>query len=234
MHHPSDPTTAAAPERLVLGLTTSAERGGAALVVRGAVVAEFSYEGGMTHAERIVGAVDAVFAAAGVGTDRVGAIGCDVGPGSFTGVRAGLATAKGIAFGLGLPMVAIGSLEAMAAEAVASAEEAGCTRVAALLDAKRSETFYAVYDLAGSLLQAPSHALTAEIWSALEPWAEGEPVALVGAQGQRIGAPPDGRPSGLRLVENAGALPTAVWVARLAERQWLAGKAVDPGEIEPV
>ena len=101
----------------VLALSTSTPRGSAALVRDGEVVAAVAYVDLQGHAERIFEAVDAVLAQAGEPRSAVEGLGCDVGPGSFTGVRVGVASAKGMALGLGLPLAGVVSLEAMAAAA---------------------------------------------------------------------------------------------------------------------
>ena len=74
-----------------------------------------------------------------------------IGPGSFTGLRVGMALAQGIALGLGIPVVGVGSLLAMATRGAGSRPG---LRVP-LLDARRSELFVAVYDASGAELVAP-------------------------------------------------------------------------------
>lgn len=66
------------------------------------------------HAENIFGFIDAALAEAGATRDDLALIGVDVGPGRFTSVRVGLATAKGLALGLGLPIVGVDALRVLA------------------------------------------------------------------------------------------------------------------------
>ncbi|MBW2527910.1 MAG: tRNA (adenosine(37)-N6)-threonylcarbamoyltransferase complex dimerization subunit type 1 TsaB, partial [Deltaproteobacteria bacterium] len=101
----------------VLGISTSTPRGSAALIEGSRLLGSVAYEGEMHHAERLFGALDELFERAQVDRGSLEAVACDVGPGSFTGVRAGLAAAKGLALGLEIPLLPVGALEAMAAAA---------------------------------------------------------------------------------------------------------------------
>jgi tRNA threonylcarbamoyladenosine biosynthesis protein TsaB len=87
------------------------------------------------HAERLLVLVEEVLAEAGAGWDEVGRIAVGVGPGGFTGLRLGIATARALAQARGLPLVGVSSLEALAAGA------AGAERVVAVIDARRGEVF---------------------------------------------------------------------------------------------
>lgn len=133
----------------ILALSTTTARGSAAILDHGLVAAQSSYEDEMMHAERIIGTIEGVCAFAGTPREELDAIACDIGPGSFTGVRVGLATAKGICLGLGVPLLPVGSLEAMAAAAFAVLP-ATINAVSPVIDAKRGEIFIATFHRAGS------------------------------------------------------------------------------------
>lgn len=189
---------------MILGLSTSSARGSAALLEQ-TVLAVEQYDDDRAHAERIFATIDAALARAGRARSAIVAVACDVGPGSFTGLRAGIAAAKGIALGLGCPIVGIGSLAAMAAAALARApelEEIGCT-----LDAKRGERFVAVYRRAGAevvLVRPPIH------------------------------VPADQAVASLGGVAFTDEPPRADWVARLAHERLARGEHDDLGALEPV
>jgi len=108
-------------------------RDGAALSIRQRMVT--------THSESLLAMVDECCAEAGVRPADVDAVACGAGPGSFTGLRIGLATAKGLCFALGKPLVMVSSLAALAARAPDG-------RVCATIDAFKGEVYAAVYDVA--------------------------------------------------------------------------------------
>jgi tRNA threonylcarbamoyladenosine biosynthesis protein TsaB len=93
------------------------------------------------HATRLLGLVDEVLEAAGIRLDDVERIAVGVGPGSFTGLRIGIATARGLAQGTGAELVGVSTLRALAEGAVEPGRP-----VVAVLDARRGEAFAAAWD----------------------------------------------------------------------------------------
>jgi tRNA threonylcarbamoyladenosine biosynthesis protein TsaB len=87
-----------------------------------------------THSERLMAMIDEVLREAGWQPRELDAIACGAGPGSFTGLRIGLATAKGLCFALGRPLALVSSLEALAARAPDG-------RVCAVIDAYKREVY---------------------------------------------------------------------------------------------
>jgi tRNA threonylcarbamoyladenosine biosynthesis protein TsaB len=201
---------------VLLGLTTTTIRGGVALI-EGDVVMEETYAGETQHAERLLPAVDALLARAGRGRGDIRAIACDVGPGSFTGVRVGLATAKGMAIGLGVPLVPVRSLEAMAAAAFDARPDAAA--VACLIDAKRGEVFYGVFERDGSERVPAGCAADVAPVLALVPH-----LVVCGL--------PAVVPALPRIDAAACALPSAAWIARLGRARLRTEPPLDA--VEPV
>ena len=72
---------------------------------------------GKGHAEQLMEVIDAALAAGGLAYADIGGIAVSVGPGSFTGIRVGVAAARGLALGLGVPSAGVTTLEALALEA---------------------------------------------------------------------------------------------------------------------
>lgn len=126
------------------------------------VVAEADTEvaggGRPRHATELLPAVERVVEAAG-GWDRIGMIAVGVGPGAFTGLRIGVASARALAHGRGLPIAGVSSLAALAAGVEGDAE----AHRLALIDAKRGEAFAALYAAGGAALWEPTVAGPGEL-----------------------------------------------------------------------
>src|SRR5688572_19297018 len=101
---------------VILGLDTSTLTASVAVVRDGAVVAAADVAT-RAHGDVLLTAIDEVVRAAGMTAASLDAIAAGAGPGSFTGLRIGMATAKGIAFAAGRPLYVISSLAALAADA---------------------------------------------------------------------------------------------------------------------
>jgi tRNA threonylcarbamoyladenosine biosynthesis protein TsaB len=108
-------------------------------------------KGGPLHATALLGEVERAVAAAG-GWGAVERIGVGLGPGSFTGVRVGVATARGLGLSRGLPVFGAGTLDALGRGLV---EAAGGRDGLAVADARRGEVFAALYSAAGERLWGP-------------------------------------------------------------------------------
>ena len=143
---------------IVLGLDTATTATVAGVLDRSGAVTEVrdDPEPGVrpAHAGRLLGAAEAALERAGLGWDEVERIAVGVGPGSFTGLRIGIATARALAQGRGLPVVGVSSLEALARGA------AEAPLVLAVLDARRGEAFAAAWR--GGALVLPAAALSPE------------------------------------------------------------------------
>ena len=105
---------------IVLGIESATDSVGAAVGDGEVLGAAFAVTGRRRHAENLAPAISEVLARSGIGLERVEAIAVDVGPGLFTGLRVGVATAKGLAQGLGIGVLPLTSLEILAAAAFES------------------------------------------------------------------------------------------------------------------
>jgi tRNA threonylcarbamoyladenosine biosynthesis protein TsaB len=124
----------------LLALDTATEACTVALLTEHGLICE-SVEIGRGHAQEILGMVDRVLAQGGVTLASLSGIAAGIGPGSFTGVRVSVAVAQGLAFGAGLPVVPVTSLEALALAAIGR----GAARALACLDARMGEVYWGCY-----------------------------------------------------------------------------------------
>jgi tRNA threonylcarbamoyladenosine biosynthesis protein TsaB len=115
------------------------------------------------HATRLLAMADGLLSNAGVGIGDVDRIAVGVGPGTFTGLRVGVATARALSQSSGAELVAVSSLRALAGPAI---EDGGQAAVLAVIDARRSEVFAAAYAMDGDELAA-GRALRPEVIEAL-------------------------------------------------------------------
>jgi tRNA threonylcarbamoyladenosine biosynthesis protein TsaB len=142
----------------ILGFDTATADAAVAVAVGGELVSERRKGpdpgGRPRHAAVLMGEIEAAVAPAG-GWKRIDQIAVGIGPGTFTGLRVGIATARALGQARGLPVAAVGSLAALAQGA---AERAPDRPRLALIDARRGEVFAALYDASAIQLWEPATA----------------------------------------------------------------------------
>lgn len=134
----------------------------------GAVLASQSEMIGTGHAERLMGQIGAVLAEGGKTYGDIERISVSVGPGSFTGVRVGVAAARGLALALAIPAIGISTLEALAADA---RDALPGLPVLAAIDARRGQVYAQAFGADGIAVGEPT----------VVPMEEAEALALPGA-----------------------------------------------------
>lgn len=171
---------------------------------------------GKGQSESLMPLLEAVMAKAGMGWTALDLVAVTVGPGSFTGLRIGLAAARGLALSLGLDIAVIATPEAIAAGV--PAEERRGRPVLVAIDSKRADLF--VQAFAPDLTPlAPAAAMTPEAAAALA----GAAPVLAGDGAQRLAALNPGA-----LLSAAAPLPDPVVFGPLAASRFAAGHALPP------
>jgi tRNA threonylcarbamoyladenosine biosynthesis protein TsaB len=200
----------------------AAGRGCSAAVWRdGTVLAADTAAMARGQAERLVPMVESVLGTAGVAHDELDALAVTTGPGAFTGVRIGLATARGYALALGIPLIGIGSLHAIAGGTEPD-ERAGHTLLV-LIDAKRTDVYAQAFHPDLTPVGAPMAVAPAALDAALPPG----PLLLAG-DGD-AGAADSLRAAGREVVRaNAPALADPGVLAHLAAREPLPAADAPP------
>src|SRR5512133_633507 len=129
---------------IVLGLDTATAQAGVAIGTSEKTLAAFQLVRDRYHAESLAPAVAFLCERAGLDLSAIDAIAVDVGPGSFTGLRVGVAMAKALAHSLGKPTIPVSSLEILAQSARFTSRT-----IVPTLDALRDEVYYAIYRTVG-------------------------------------------------------------------------------------
>ena len=172
---------------------------------------------GKGHAEILMSVIDAALAAAGRAYADLGGIAVAVGPGSFTGIRVGVSTARGLALALSIPSIGVSTLDALADEARAAFPG---RPVLVALDARRDEIYVATYGPDDTQSAAPRIVRLPE---AVELARQGAPV-LAGNAATMIERAAGG---GFDVATEAATADIATY-ARLAVRQGFSGEKPRP------
>lgn len=218
------------PDPLLLAIESATADASVALLRGDAVVAERMAPADRPASESLLPTVLALLDEAGVALAALDAFAVSIGPGSFTGLRVGVATVKGLAFGAAQPVVPVPTLAALASRA---GRDDAC--VAGVLDARRDEVYAAIHDGDGAARFGPTVVRAPALADALASHAGVRPIAVVGdgvavveaELAARFGArvafvpPPDGAPH-------------AVAVGRLAQRLLAAGRGTSAASVAPV
>ena len=211
----------------ILALDTTTEACSVACWQCGKVIAEDFLHLGRGHAEALTPMIASTIAQSGLGYDEFDAIAVTIGPGTFTGLRIGLAAARGLALAMSKPMIGVTTLEA-----VAYAARSEQRSVLAILDARRSQLYAQGFDPMLMPLSAPS-VVSPECIQSMVP--EGPYVAA--GTGVALA-----RPYLLRLADSPGdvtfdagdGFPRAAVVARIASmRPPAAATTVHPMYLRP-
>src|SRR3972149_6461465 len=131
----------------ILAVETSTLAGGAALLDGDRLVGESALNIRPTHSERLMAAVDHLLHLSGWELGQLEGLAVAIGPGSFTGLRIGISAVKGLALGLGIPVAAVPTLDALAATLPFAAHP-----VCPVLDAKKGEVYASLYHWSGGAM----------------------------------------------------------------------------------
>ncbi|MEY3567330.1 MAG: hypothetical protein RLZ19_1344 [Actinomycetota bacterium] len=212
---------------LILGIETATERVSVAIGGHEGVLGMFEVTRGRRHAETLTPAIDFVCRQADVTLDEISVVAVDMGPGLFTGMRVGLASAKAIAQALRVPMIAISSLDLLAYPLRRTDKV-----IAAVIDARKGEIFYALYRQVPGGIQRVSEPTAGRVDDLVaDLLARGQEVVCVGdgavryheeiAAGHRV-----------EIAEQFFAYPSSAPLVQLAHAKALREEWVNPWEVE--
>jgi tRNA threonylcarbamoyladenosine biosynthesis protein TsaB len=216
----------------VLALDTTTRAGSVAVVDDGRVLVETVGDATRSHAERLPAELLQALGAADLTTADIDLFAVASGPGSFTGLRIGIATIQGLAFVHRRRVAAISALRALAEAAAAQAQPGA--RVGAWMDASRGDVFSALYlveapsgdtaaltELEGPMVSSPQ--TTADRWTAI-----GAPALVCGDGAVKYRTQ---LPSGVVVIDPP---PLAAAIGRLAMVAQAEGRTVAPAGVQPL
>ncbi|HWP75680.1 MAG TPA: tRNA (adenosine(37)-N6)-threonylcarbamoyltransferase complex dimerization subunit type 1 TsaB [Methylomirabilota bacterium] len=211
----------------LLALETATLAGGAALLDDGRLVGESRLNIALTHSERLMAVVDRLLQDCGWEMSTLRGLAVSIGPGSFTGLRVGAATAKGLALALDLPIAPVPTLDALAAT-LPFADAPVCP----LLDARKGEIYCSLYRWSGAemirvwdyLALPPAEAAARLVAPVI---VVGDGVAACRPHMARLGA-------GLREAPPAQSLPSPAVVGALGHAMLRAGGGVPAERLQPL
>ena len=125
---------------IILAIENSSQCGSVALVSEGLCLAEYSLTSSITHSRRLLPSIQQIMAETDIAWERIAAIAVSAGPGSFTGLRIGLTTAKGLAMATGKPLISVSATSTLACQ-LPWTERLICP----VIDARKHEVYAAFY-----------------------------------------------------------------------------------------
>jgi len=212
----------------VLGIDTATSPGSAALASPGAVIARAGLDERGWHARDLLDRIDVLLTEARIGPEDLSGIAVTIGPGSFTGVRIGMATAKGLAYALNVGLVGLSTLEALARAVLLDNPERP-PRLCAVIEAGRGEVYAALFRLEGGepIREGPERSVRpVDLALELPP---GTPVAGDGAGAVLQAAREAGRDLQALDARPLLAGPLALWGCRTLHP----GDPYRPGTLRP-
>lgn len=211
---------------IILAIDTATPQVGCAIGGQEGTLASFHAARGRRHAETLAPAIEFVCRQARVEFEEISVIAVDVGPGLFTGLRVGLATAKAMASALRVPMIGLSSLDLLAYP-----ERHSGRLIAAIVDARRAEVFWALYrQVPGGVQRLTPYAVSPPAEVASELMARGEECLALGDGALRY-AELLGEVTHVELCTVGGAYPSAAVLVELAQPLAMREEFVPPEEV---
>ncbi|MCL1927130.1 MAG: tRNA (adenosine(37)-N6)-threonylcarbamoyltransferase complex dimerization subunit type 1 TsaB [Syntrophorhabdaceae bacterium] len=214
---------------MILAIETATPHCSVALVEGGVILAEAALSSGKQASETLLSAVSALFESREITPAALSCVAVSAGPGSFTGLRVGMASAKGFCFGWNLPVAPVSTLEALACRFPGEARF-----LCPVLDARKKEVYTALFRWEAGVLKRLSPDLAIPPETLPDRLPEEERIVLFGDGLRSYAAMLEDRLGDRALfVTGAEGLPSAGAVGILGERAFIAGAAVNPQAAVP-
>ena len=214
----------------ILAIDTATQVSSVAVLKEGRLLAELTMQGKLTHSETLLPHIEQVLKMAAVAKEELTGIAVSNGPGSFTGLRIGLAAAKAMSYVLGIPLVGVSTLQALAYQLPAPG-----VRVMCLLDAQKGNAYVESYRWENNSLQVVDSVQVAKITDIVAACANmSEQVILLGDAVQKKVAGKFELPANVSVAPPHIVMPRAACVAMLGQAKLMAGETDNVMDLEPV
>ena len=214
----------------ILAIDTATQVSSVAVLKEGRLLAELTMQGKLTHSETLLPHIEQVLKMAAVAKEELTGIAVSNGPGSFTGLRIGLAAAKAMSYVLGIPLVGVSTLQALAYQLPAPG-----VRVMCLLDAQKGNAYVESYRWENNSLQVVDSVQVAKITDIVAACANmNEQVILLGDAVQKKVAGKLELPANVSVAPPHIVMPRAACVAMLGQAKLMAGETDNVMDLEPV
>lgn len=214
----------------VLGIDTATLACSAAIVSPDRVVAELTVQTRKTHSERLMPIIQQLLEDANLTPRDLGGIAVSIGPGSFTGLRIGMTTAKSMAYALDIPVVGIPTLDALAAQFPYSARV-----IYPIVDAQKGRVYTGRFNTSTGYPASLSAYEVIDLAELIKRIAnEGQPIILAGELAEFSEQLQDVERSVIELASPLNRMPRGATVAMLGLRQLLSGLGQDPQTLLPL
>jgi tRNA threonylcarbamoyladenosine biosynthesis protein TsaB len=216
---------------LILCIETGTDICSVGLARDGELVSLRESDEGRDHAKNVAVFVDELLRENDVAAEELSAVAVGMGPGSYTGLRIGVSFAKGLCYGLQIPLVAVGSLDSLVQVAredyeagIIDVEQWDDAVLCPMVDARRMEVYTQMFDAKGQSLNEVKAEIIAE--DSFAEWRNGRPFVIFGngaAKCQEV----------LKDAILVNVTPSARGLAALAHQRFEAGQTEDIAYFEP-
>lgn len=209
--------------KLILGIETATKICSVA-ISDGEKILALKEEGGeYSHAEKLNGFIEECLAKAGITLQDIDAIAVSKGPGSYTGLRIGVSTAKGLCYSLNKPLISVDTLQAMAFKQNQQAD-----LYCPMIDARRMEVYTALYDINNQLVEKVSAKIIDE--SSFSEYLNTKKIAFFGDGAEKCKVVLEGNSNAIFRLDG---MPSAQFINEIASQKLQENKFEDVAYFEP-
>jgi tRNA threonylcarbamoyladenosine biosynthesis protein TsaB len=211
-----------------LGIDTSTMTAGVGIVEDDEILVDLKFDVRVTYSEILLPTIDLAFRTVGMKIDDLDGLAVSIGPGSFTGLRIGLSTVKGLCIAAKKPLAAVPSLDALASHSL----YCGC-QVVPLLDAKKDQVYAAIYDTSDGELKKKGEYMAVSVGDLVKKISK---KTLFVGPGARLYQKELTHLLGdqARFALNDQSFPSGASAARMGIRKLACGETEDIANLEPL